>query len=129
VDIEGIVECQLIEKPVPRHENYTRSLYGKPSPHIRRAVGSLILALPMAGLMIGLADKGHLPGRSIYLLSPGYVLGILASQQARSFGESLQEFGITALSVNLIYWSLILFGLFSLLARARVRATKSSTQV
>ena len=65
------------------------------------------------------ADKGHLPGSLVFLLSPGYVLGLLATQHVNNFGEALNESMLMWLSVDLIYWSSILFGLFSLRARGK----------
>ena len=91
-----------------------RALCGEPSPRFWRAVGSLLLAFPIT-LFVGIiADKGHLPGPVSFLLSPGYVVGLLATQNVSDFGKSLSESMLIWFSVDLVYWSSILFGLLSL---------------
>jgi len=49
-----------------------------------------------------------------FLLSPGYVVGLLATQNVSDFGKSLSESMLIWFSVDLVYWSSILFGLLSL---------------
>ena len=100
---------------------FERYAFATKHPYVWRAIGSLLLALPIAFLMIGIADGAHLLTPLLYLLSPGYVLGLRAMDHARgSVGlEPLGIFGRTAISANLIYWSSILFGFFSLRARAK----------
>lgn len=88
-------------------------------PRFVRAGLSLFLACCVALLMEGIADKGNLPRAIIVLVSPGYVLGSFLSLRVHSFGAALQVMGYTSLSVDLIYWSSIFFGLFSLINRMR----------
>src|ERR1035437_4125968 len=90
-----------------------------PYPRFWRAVGSLLLAFPLACFMIGLADKTQLPEPLMYFLSPGYVIGSLATDHPMSLGAALEVSGWISLSVNLVYWSSIFFGLLSLRARSR----------
>jgi hypothetical protein len=77
----------------------------------------LLLAFPVTFLVGGIADKGHLPGPLVFLLSPGYVLGSLATAHVNSFSKALNEFMLIELSVDLFFWSSVLFGLFSLRSR------------
>jgi len=87
--------------------------------NLRCAVLSLLLAFGAAMLMLAMADKGHLSDSVILVLSPGYILGSLASEHVRGFGRSLQIFGWTAFSTNLLYSGAIFFGVLSILANRR----------
>jgi len=79
-----------------------------------------LMTLPLEGI----ADKGHLPSSVVLVLAPGYMLGSFISVQIHSFSAALEVFGYTSLSVDLIYWSSICFGLLSLLARTKERQMK-----
>jgi hypothetical protein len=57
-----------------------------------------------------------------YVLSPGFILGMPTMSPASGFSDALGQFGRIAIPVNLIYWSLLLFGLFSLRARRQKRS-------
>jgi hypothetical protein len=102
-----------------RNENYTRSLCGAPNPYIWRVVGSILLALPIVYVTMAMADGGYFSKPALYLLSPGFVLGLRAMKHANGFFDALGTFGRTAIPVNLIYWSSILFGGFCLRARGK----------
>ena len=71
--------------------------------------------------MMGVADKVHIPRVLTFLLSPGDSLGSLATKDVTSFSDSFEESTLIAISLNLIYWSIILFGFFSLRARSKNR--------
>jgi hypothetical protein len=88
-------------------------------PRFRRAIASLLVAFPIACFAIALADKPNFLGHLVYLVSPGYPLGSLATEHVSNFGNALSEDMSISLSVNEIYWSGILFGIFSLLAKSK----------
>ena len=100
------------------NESYNR-LLGEPNPYVWRAVGSFLLAIPITWCTMAMADGGHLPKLLVYLLSPGFVIGLRAMNQASGFLDALGRFGRTALPLNTIYWSSILFGFFSLRAKTK----------
>ncbi len=94
-------------------------LCGSPNPHTWRFVGSFCLAFPIACAMLGFADKTSLPASIVFFLSPGYVIGELAVAHVHDFGRSLAVFGWTGVSVNLIYFAAILYGLLLLRAKGK----------
>jgi hypothetical protein len=89
-----------------------------------RAGLSLFLAFCSTLLMEGLADSVQTPRWIVWPLSPGYALGSILSMQIHDFGTALEVMGYTSISVDLIYWSAIFFGLFSAFKRLRVRKIK-----
>jgi hypothetical protein len=104
--------------------NLVRLLCGAPNPYVRRAVGSFLLALPIVYITMAMTDGEYLPKALIYALSPGIVIGLRAMRQADGFLDSLGKFGMMAIPINMIYWSSILFGIFSL--RAMIRESEQA---
>jgi hypothetical protein len=101
------------------HVSYIRLLCGDPNPYVWRAIGSLLLALPIVYCTMAMADGEHLPKSMVYVLSPGFVIGLRAMKQGGDFLDALGRFGRTAIPLNMIYWSSILFGVFSLRAKVK----------
>ncbi|MGD1107391.1 MAG: hypothetical protein ABR865_10115 [Terracidiphilus sp.] len=69
--------------------------------------------------MMSIADNANVPQPIADLISPGTAFDLLATAHVHGFARSLNEFGAIALSADLIYWSLILFWLFSGLSKLR----------
>lgn len=111
--------CVSATPPIGSNGPLTRAT--RSHPRVVRNGLSLFFACLITLPLEGIADKGHLPGFIVLMLAPGYVIGSFISMQVHSFGEALQIMGYTSLSVDLIYWSSIFFGLFSVWARTRER--------
>jgi hypothetical protein len=99
--------------------SYIRLLCGDPNPYIWRAIGSLLVALPIVYCTMAMADGEHLSKFLVYVLSPRFVIGLRAIKQDSNFLDALGIFGMTAIPLNMIYWSSILFGIFSLRSRVK----------
>jgi hypothetical protein len=102
-----------------RDRNLIRLLCGNPNSYVWRAVGSFLLALPIVYITMAVSDGNHLPKALIYAVSPGIAIGLRAMMQSDGFLDALGKFGMVAIPINVIYWSSILFGIFSLRALLR----------
>jgi len=74
---------------------------------------SLILALPFAFLILGVAGQVGTPGIVRCAISPGYILG-LQLPLSGSFADNLARFVWVALVENEIYYGLLIFLVISL---------------
>lgn len=99
------------------------TLCGEPAPHtlsvVWRAIGSILFAVPAAWLMMSIADNANVSRPIADLISPGTAIGLLSTAHVHGLARSLHEFGAIALSTDLIYWSLILFGFSPSLSKLR----------
>jgi hypothetical protein len=114
-----------------RERSYIRSLCDAPAPyfpgpHVLRGIASFLLALPIVYLTMAAADGEHIPTALVYVLSPGFIMGLHWMSTASGFFDALARFGEVAIPVNVIYWSSLLFGLFSLIERRKSRAERGS---
>jgi hypothetical protein len=71
---------------------------------------------------MAMSDGGYIPKPLVYVVSPGFVIGLRAMGRASGFLDAIGNFGMTAIPVNVIYWSSILFGILSLRARSKESA-------
>ncbi len=74
-----------------RNRSLIRTLCGDPDPRAWRAIGAFFLALPISVVMAVIADKGGLPSPLVFLFSPGYQIGLLATERVANFGRALNE--------------------------------------
>jgi hypothetical protein len=107
-----------------------QSLYGQepyiPGPYVLRGIASVLVALPIVYVTMAAADGGHIPTVLVYVLSPGFIMGMRWMSTASGFLDALRRFGEVAFPVNVVYWSSLLFGLFSLIERRKSQAKEGS---
>ena len=87
----------------------------------RLAVISALLAVPIGGLMGGLAEIGALSRPVAIILSPGLLLTTLATPNPQVIGNLLSPtpHSWLALLVDMLYWCLIFFGFSCCMAGLR----------
>ena len=81
---------------------------------MKRFLLATMLAVPLAIVGFGIADNAHVPTAVRYIVSPGDLIPVLP---ANSLAESINKNMSIELGANFVYYSLLLIGIFTLLAR------------